>query len=104
MDVKDYCNNVQMELNTWKARLFDIICKIEALPASDREKMKEEIVDINMIVSQLDDRIENLRSNCPTSWEPQKDEIAAKVGTLSDKYEELWHYPGLGKDTSKPAP
>jgi hypothetical protein len=104
MDVKDYCKNVQMELNNWKARLYDIICKIEAAPASDREKMKVEITGINMIVAELDDRIENLRTNCPTSWEPQREEIAAKVSSMSEKYEELWDYPGFGKSSQKPAP
>jgi predicted nuclease with TOPRIM domain len=103
MEVKDYCNNVQMELNTWKSRLYDIIRKIDRVSSSEKQKMQSEISDLNRIVTELDDRIENLRTNCPTEWESQRGEIAAKVGSLSDKYEELWHYPGLGGDSSKPA-
>ncbi len=29
MEVKDYCKNVDMELTVWKAKLYDVISKIE---------------------------------------------------------------------------
>ncbi|MDA8165094.1 MAG: hypothetical protein M0017_08695 [Desulfobacteraceae bacterium] len=103
MEVKDYCNNIQMELNTWKARLYDIIRKIDLASPADRQKMQGDIDSIHQIVSDLDSRVEDLRVNCPENWEAQRGDISARVGSLSEKYEELWHYPGLGTDTDKPA-
>jgi oligoribonuclease NrnB/cAMP/cGMP phosphodiesterase (DHH superfamily) len=102
MEVKDYCNNIQMELNSWKARLYDVIRKIDKVPASEKQKMQGEIDGIHKIMSDLDHRLDDLRVNCPIEWESQRGEISAKVGSLSEKYEELWHYPGLGEDTHKP--
>jgi predicted nuclease with TOPRIM domain len=102
MEVKDYCNNVQMELNNWKARLYDIIRKIDQIPTGEKQKMHDEIESLHMIVTELEDRIDNLRTNCPTEWEPERKELGAKVEKLAQKYEELWHYPGLGEDTYKP--
>lgn len=103
MEVKDYCNNIQMELNSWKARLYDVIRKIDKAPASEKQKMQGEIDSIHRIVSDLDHRLDDLRANCPREWEEQRGKISSTLGALSDKYEELWHYPGLGEDTQKPA-
>ncbi len=38
MNVTDYCNYVEQELTTWKARLFDVNLKIEHLSCGVKKK------------------------------------------------------------------
>jgi hypothetical protein len=38
-------------------------------------------------MTELDDRIDELRTACPTEWSPIRDEIKGKIADLGDRYE-----------------
>ena len=59
-----------MELTAWKAKVYDAIRKVEKLPSKDREKVLPNIQDINMIVTELEDKIESLKNRMPGGLEP----------------------------------
>jgi hypothetical protein len=85
MDVKDYCRNVDMELTSWKAKLYDVIRKIDAMPTGDKQKMSSQIEGFHMIMAELDDRIDKLRTECPTEWSPQQREIHGRIDDLATR-------------------
>jgi len=87
MELKDYCRNTDIELTAWKAKLYDIIRKMDKLPTGSKEKMYEEINALHILMTELDDRIETLRTSCPTDWSPQQKEITNKLMTLNEKYQ-----------------
>ena len=86
MDVKDYCRNMEIELTSWKAKLYDVIRKMDALSTGEKQKMFPQIEGFHMIMTELDDRIDQLRSECPTEWSPQNEEIRARLDDLSDRF------------------
>lgn len=86
MDVKDYCKNVDMELTLWKAKLYDLINKIDKLPTGKKEGMFEEVNGLHIIMSELEDRIEKLRTECPLVWKPEQETIQKRITDLSEKY------------------
>lgn len=86
MDVKNYCKNVDMELTIWKAKLYDVMSKIEKLPTGDKQKMYENINGLQIVMTELDDRIESLRTECPTEWNPQQKLITGKLSDLATRY------------------
>ncbi len=86
MEINDYCKNVNMELTVWKAKLYDVISKIERLPTSDKQRMYEEVNGLHIIMAELDERIEKLRTECPIEWKPAQEEIKVKLSSLSNKY------------------
>ena len=86
MEIKDYCKNVDMELTVWKARLYDVIRKMEQLPTGQKQRVYEEINGLHIIMSELDERIEKLRTECPLEWKPIQEEITSKISRLSSKY------------------
>ena len=88
MQVKDYCNGVEMELTAWKAKLYDMMRKIDKLPSGDKQKMLGNVEDLHMIVTELGDRIEQLKNECPTEWSPQKKEVDDAHINMRSKYEE----------------
>lgn len=89
MEIKDYCNNVQMELNNWKARLYDVMRKVDKLSTGEKQHMFENIEDVHILMTELNDRIEKLRTECPTEWEPQREEIAVKIEDLKSRAEAM---------------
>lgn len=86
METKDYCKYVDMELNVWKAKLYDVISKIEHLPTGNKQRMYEQVNGLHIVMSDLEERINKLRTECPLEWKPEQKEIQAKLGELSSRY------------------
>lgn len=102
MDVMDYCNNVGIELTAWKAKLYDMIRKIDSLPSGDKEKMLGSVGDLHNVVTELEDRINSLKNECPTEWSPQKKEIDDAHIDMRSKYESAMEAIGKAAPVSVP--
>jgi hypothetical protein len=89
MDVKDYCNGVEIELTVWKARLYDLLRRFGKVPEAERENLHGSMEDMHKIISDLNARIEQLRTECPAEWSPQKKEIDDKYINIWSKYEKV---------------
>lgn len=87
MEVKDYCKNLQMELTGWKAKLYDVVRNIDRRPTGEKQKLLEDIEGFHILMTELDDRIDQLQSECPTDWDEQRQEIQEKIGELQTKWE-----------------
>ncbi len=83
MEIYDYCKSVNTELTQWKERLFNVISHIDHLPTGDKQRMYEEVNGLHIIMSELEERIERLRTECPTEWQPAEEETIFKVSELS---------------------
>jgi len=102
MNVNDYCSNVGIELTAWKAKLYDMIRKIDALPSGAKEKMLGNVGDLHNIVTELEDRINSLKNECPTEWSPQKKDIDQGHVDMRSKYEETMEAIGKAAPVSIP--
>jgi len=58
MNVVDYCKGMEMELIAWKAKMYDLIRKVESLGSKEREKVLPNIQDLNMLIMDMSSRIE----------------------------------------------
>jgi len=102
MDVMDYCNNVGIELTAWKAKLYDMIRRIDSMPSGAKEKMLGSVGDLHNVVTELEDRINSLKSECPTEWSPQKKEIDDAHVDMRSKYDEAMEAIGKAAPVSVP--
>lgn len=89
MKIRDYCNNVSTELTMWKAKLYDVISKMDKLPTGSKEKMYEEINGLHILMAELDDRLDQLQRECPTEWSPQQEDMTKKFKQLNAKYDKV---------------
>ena len=90
MDVKDYCSGLQSELTGWKAKIYDLVRKMDKVSSGDKEKVVPHINELHMIVEELTDRIDRLNRECPTEWGPDKIELDTKITSLKTKWEGVW--------------
>jgi predicted nuclease with TOPRIM domain len=88
MQVRDYCDNVSVELMGWKVKMYDVMSKLEKVPSGDKEKVQPYLNDIHMILETLNDRIAQLRTECPTEWDPQKKEVDDVLGKIQNRWDE----------------
>jgi len=97
MDVKDYCNNLSVELSGWKAKMYDIVRKLDKLPTGQKEKFSPQIGDLHMIIEELEDRVERLQKECPTEWKPDEVEINKKISHMQEIMKDVWTPLSIGK-------
>lgn len=102
MDVKDFCNGMDMELTAWKAKLYDAICKVDKLGSADKEKAMSNINDIKIIIADMAAKIEQLKTECPSEWSPQKKEIEEATVDMRSKYEKTMAFIGKTAPVSIP--
>jgi hypothetical protein len=64
MNAINCCKTMEMELTGWKAIVYDITRKMEALPGGEKTKVLPNIEDLHMLIAEMDDRIDQIRENC----------------------------------------
>ena len=89
MDVKDYCKNVDIGLNDLRARLDKSMRQMDDLPAAEKQRVNEQVNGLHTIVTELDNRIDQLRTSCPTEWAPEKSEIKGKINDSERQYDKV---------------
>lgn len=75
-----YCKGLEMELNTWKARLYDV------LVSDKNDDLMDEINLIKSIVRELDAVIAQMQDSCPVSLGDKEKLIGAKLKDLRVHY------------------
>jgi hypothetical protein len=64
MKARNCCKTMEAELTAWKANVYDIVRKMEELPGGEREKILPNIEDLHILISEMDQRIDQIRDNC----------------------------------------
>ncbi len=100
MNVTDYCKGMEMELTAWKAKVYDLTRKVETLGSKEREKILPNIQDLNMFITEMTTRIEQLKNECPTEWSPQKKDIEKGTIDMRGKYEQTMEFIGKAAPVS----
>ena len=100
MDVKDYCKGMETEMTAWKAKLYDVMRKVDLLGSAEKEKILPNVEDLHMFLEEMTDRIEKLKTECPSDWSPDKKEIEEGSIDMRGKYEETMEYIGKASPVS----
>lgn len=86
MELSDYCKGVDIELTMWKAKLYDVMNRMDQLPTGNKQRMYEQVNGLHIVMAELEERIDKLRRECPTEWQPDQEEIRTKFSELGTKY------------------
>ena len=90
MDVKTYCDNIGAELNSWKARLYDVIRKTESLSPGERDRVAPLVRDLNSMMDDLNSRLKSLEKECPSEWSLDEAAIDDTLSHMGDKWKDVW--------------
>ena len=102
MDVKDYCKSMETEMTAWKAKLYDVMRKVDKLGSAEKEGILANVTDLNMLLEEMSARVERLKTECPSDWSPMKSEIEGGSVDMRSKYEETMDYIGKASPVSIP--
>lgn len=70
MNIKDYCNNLSVELGKWRDEIHKENEKINNYPSADKLHMKAVVDDLRMLEAEMDNRIDQLKNHCEIAWKP----------------------------------
>ena len=102
MDVQDFCKGMEVEMTAWKAKLYDVMRKVDNLGSAEKEKILPNIEDLHMFLEEMTDRVETLKTECPSDWSPMKKDIDEGTTDMRGKYEETMDYIGKASPVSIP--
>jgi predicted nuclease with TOPRIM domain len=102
MDVQDFCKGMEVEMTAWKAKLYDVMRKVDKLGSAEKEKVLPNIEDLHMFLEEMSDRVETLKIECPSDWSPVKKDIEEGTTDMRGKYEETMEYIGKASPVSIP--
>ena len=102
MDVQDFCKSMETEMTAWKAKLYDVMRKVDNLGSAEKENVLPNIEDLHMLLEEMSDRVENLKTECPSDWSPMKKEIEDGSIDMRGKYEETMEHIGKAAPVSIP--
>ena len=102
MDVKDFCSGMEMEMTAWKAKMYDAMRKIDKLVSAEKEKILMNVQDLNMILDDMAQRVEQLRTECPSDWSPVKKDIEKGTVDMRGKFEQTMEAIGQAAPVSIP--
>ena len=89
MELDNYCDNLAIELGNWQDRFDEIVKKIDMAVRDSKSRIISYLNDFHIIRKELGDRIKRLKTECPTSWEP--DMIEGPFARLNAWWEDVWH-------------
>jgi hypothetical protein len=78
--VAHYCKGLEMELNAWKARLYDV------LAYDNPSGLQDQIILIKSTMKELDTIVDEMKDVCPSSMSDQEKKIGNKLEDLRVHY------------------
>ena len=88
MDVKDYCRSIEVELYGWKAKMYDMVRKVDKLRGTAKGDMQSQVEDLHKHIEDIERIVNTLQSECPADFSPHKKEIDASQDKMKKKYED----------------
>ena len=98
MNPQDCCKGIEMELTAWKAKVYDVVRNMEQLPGGEKQKILPNVEDLHMLIAEIDDRIDQVRNDCPsvTEFKPIKEDLDSKLADVRVNYEDAIQILGPG--------
>ena len=88
MDAKDYCRSIEVELYGWKAKMYDMVRKVDKLRGSEKEKVAAQVEELHGHIAQMERIIDQLQTECPVDFSPQKEQLEKTGEGMKKKYED----------------
>ena len=88
MKVKDYCRSVEVELYGWKAKMYDMVRKVDKLRGSEKERIASQVEELHKHIEDMERIIDQLQTECPVEFGPQKKQIEDSSEGMKKKYDD----------------
>lgn len=97
MDVNTFCGAMQSEINSLKARVYDIMRALEKAKGRRKKAKAAQLTELHLLIDRLSQMNEKLAKACPLDWSKEREAIEAKKSELIEKIDifDAQHLAGL---------
>lgn len=97
MDVNTFCGTMQSEINSLKARVYDIMRALEKTKGRRKKEKAAQLTELHLLIDRLSQMNEKLSKACPLDWSKEREAIEAKKSELIEKIDifDSQHLAGL---------
>jgi methylaspartate ammonia-lyase len=88
MDAKNYCRSIEADLYGWKAKMYDMVRKVDKLRRSDKEKVISQVEQLHKHIEDMENLIEQLQTECPVEFGSEKKQMEETTAGMKKKYED----------------
>ncbi len=88
MDAKNYCRSIEADLYGWKAKMYDMVRKVDKLRRSDKEKVISQVEQLHKHIEDMENLINQLQTECPVEFGSEKKQIEETTAGMKKKYED----------------
>ncbi len=81
-----YCKGLEMEINAWKARLYDVLVAFDGSDAKSKDELKDSVNLLKSTVRELEGAIAQMETECPASMSAVEKSIGDKLQTVRVHY------------------
>jgi hypothetical protein len=97
MDVNVFCGAMQTEINSLKARVYDIMRSVEKAKGKMKKADVAQLTELHALIEHLSAMNDKLAKACPLDWSKEKKTMEEKKSELAKKID-IWdseHLAGL---------
>ncbi len=84
--VENYCKGLEMELNSWKARLYDVLVEVDSMDTANRASVNDTINLVKSTVKEIEAVKNEMLDVCPINMSDKESEIGSKLESLRTNY------------------
>ena len=74
-----YCSSIGDELEVWSGKIHELSQKIDRAPTADKYRMLPQIEDLHILMTEMDDRLCEVMTACPTVESLEKEDLTMLV-------------------------
>jgi hypothetical protein len=93
---------MNMELTAWKAKMYDVTRRLDNLGTAEKEKVLGNVEDMHMLLTEMEDRVNQLTRECPAEWSPIRKEIDSAHVDMRGKFDDTMAFIGKAAPVSVP--
>ena len=88
MEVKAYCSNMRGEITSWKARINDLMQKLDKRSSVSVERPSGSIKELGDMVDELERKIGQLETECPANWDEERADVERIISDMTEMWQE----------------
>lgn len=88
MDAENYCRSIEVELYGWKAKMYDMVRKVDKLRSSDKEKVLARVEELHNNIADMERLIKQLQTECPLEFGSEKKQLDETGSSMKKQYED----------------
>jgi DNA repair exonuclease SbcCD ATPase subunit len=90
MQMQDFCEQMEKQIETYRASLSQIEAKLDAGGTQVKQQILPVVGDIKNLLAELNAQKDRLEKECPTEWSDEKSRMEDLVGQIGSHIDRTW--------------